>query len=318
MPTAPTATPATRRRQLYRLLGDLPSRRRPIRILERRSHGSMDGYEVEYILFEFNGREPVPAYYIRPAGRDGEPLPAVLYNHWHGGDYPLGKNGFIHGFAGHPGLRPWAAELAMQGIAGLCIDHWCFGERPSRQRGESAVAKEMLWRGQTLWGHMLYDSLRALDWLAAQPNIDATRLGTIGMSMGSTMAWWLAALDPRVAVCVDLCCLTEFNALIRAGHVDYHSLYYYVPGLLKQFTTGHINALIAPRPHLSLAGNLDELTPPDGLDQLDGELRTVYAAAGAPDNWKLFRQEIGHCETPDMRQEILAFLRQHLAQPQPR
>ena len=44
------------------------------------------------------------------------------------------------------------------------------------------------------------DALRGLDYLAARPEVDAARLGTLGLSMGSTMAWWLAALDERVRV----------------------------------------------------------------------------------------------------------------------
>ena len=29
------------------------------------------------------------------------------------------------------------------------------------------------------------------------------------------MAWWLAALDERITCCIDLCCLTDFEALIE-------------------------------------------------------------------------------------------------------
>jgi hypothetical protein len=127
------------------------------------------------------------------------------------------------------------------------------------------------------------------------------------------MAWWLAALDTRVKVCVDLCCLTDFEALIEARNLGGHGVYYYVPRLLKHFSTVQINALIAPRPHLALAGNLDPLTPPWGLDRTDTELRRAYSAAGAsPDSWRLIRQDVGHQETPEMRQEVVAFLRQWL------
>ncbi len=42
------------------------------------------------LTFDLNGKEPVPAYYLRPAAApDDEPLPAVLYNHWHGGEIRL-------------------------------------------------------------------------------------------------------------------------------------------------------------------------------------------------------------------------------------
>ncbi|HET8629795.1 MAG TPA: alpha/beta hydrolase family protein, partial [Thermomicrobiales bacterium] len=173
---------------------------------------------------------------------------------------------------------------------------------------ESELFKEMLWRGQVLWGLMVYDSLRAIDYLATRADVDLGRLATLGLSMGSTMAWWVAALDERVAVCVDLCCLTDFQALLETRGLDGHGIYYYVPGLLKHFGTADINALIAPRPHLSLAGNFDRLTPPAGLERIDQALRRVYADLGSPDAWQLLRYDCGHFETAAMRAAVLAFL----------
>ena len=126
------------------------------------------------------------------------------------------------------------------------------------------------------------------------------------------MAWWVAALDTRIKVCVDICCLTDFQALIDTRGLDGHGIYYYVPGLLKHFTTAQVNALIAPRPHLSLAGNYDPLTPPGGLDRIDAELQNVYETEGAPEAWKLVRCATGHFETAAMRVEILSFLEQRL------
>ena len=66
-----------------------------------------------------------------------------------------------------------------------------------------------------------------------------------------------AALDERVKVCVDICCLTDFQALIETRGLDGHGIYYYVPGLLKHFTTAQINALICPRALQIQAGNKD-------------------------------------------------------------
>ena len=59
------------------------------------------------------------------------------------------------------------------------------------------------------------------------------------------MAWWTAALDERVKVCVDLCCLTDFQALIDDKGLSRHGMYYYVPALLNHFTAAQINELIA-------------------------------------------------------------------------
>ena len=130
--------------------------------------------------------------------------------------------------------------------------------------------------------------------------------------MGSTLAWWTAALDERVKVCVDICCLTDFQTLIETNGLAGHGLYYYVPALLKHFTTADINALTAPRPHLALAGERDTLTPVAGLERIDRALRKVYADVGAPDAWQLKRYDTGHGETAAMRRDALLFLEQWL------
>ncbi len=296
-----------RRKQLYDLLGDLPDRGRPIsatKLAEERR----EAYILETLLLDLNGLEAVPAYFVRPLDGTGR-RPAVLYNHAHGMDYELGKNELL---LGRDALHdpPYAEVLAGKGYAALCFDAWGFGER--RGRSESEIFKEMLWSGQVMWGMMVYDSLRAIDYLVSRLDVDPGRLGTLGLSMGSTMAWWVAALDTRIKVCVDLCCLTDFQALIETRGLDGHGIYYYVPGLLKQFTTAQINALIAPRPHLSLAGEFDPLTPPAGLDRIDAELRGVYQREGAPEAWRLSRYRIGHFETAAMRVETLSFLERWL------
>ena len=295
-----------RRDQLYALLGELPLRNRPISI-QQLSQTERDGYLLETLLLDLNGVEPVPAYFVRP--KTGGPFPTILYNHAHGGDYVLGKRELLDGRAALQ-APPYAVELTQQGYAALCIDAWGFGER--RGRSESEIFKEMLWHGQVLWGMMVYDSLRAVDYLVSRSDVDARRIGTLGLSMGSTMAWWLAALDPRIKVCVDLCCLTDYQALIDSRGLDGHGIYYYVPGLLKHFSAAAINALIAPRPHLSLAGDYDPLTPPAGLDRIDAHLRQVYAEQGAAACWSLQRYPIGHFETAAMRAAVVAFLKQWL------
>jgi len=293
-----------RRRELYYLLGDLPDRSSPIsvrKIIEE----ERDGYVLETLILDLNGIEHVPAYFVHPKDYEGE-LPTILYNHAHGRDYMLGKDEML---VGRPELHipPYAVELTRSGYAALCFDAWGFGER--RGRSESEIFKQMLWEGKVMWGMMVFDSLRAIDYLLSRSDVDERRLGTLGLSMGSTMAWWVAALDTRINVCVDLCCLTDFNALIDTRGLDEHGVYYYVPSLLKHFTTAQINALIAPRYHLSLAGNYDPLTPAKGLESIDAELREVYEALDATQAWKLIRYNIGHLETAEMRAEVLSFLK---------
>jgi len=292
-----------RRDELYALLGDLPERNRPITCRTISVEDTAD-YTLETLRLDLNGIEPVPAFFVRPLGASG-PAPTVIYNHAHGGGYDIGKDEMTKprdGFQ-HP---PYAAALTACGYSALCIDHWAFGER--RGRRESEIFKEMLWRGQVMWGMMVFDSIRAVDYACGREEVDAERVATLGLSMGSTMAWWLAALDERVKVCIDLCCLTEFEALIETRGLDGHGIYYYVPRLLKHFSTAEINDLICPRAHLCLAGNYDGLTPPGGLDKVDEHLRATYEADGCAAAWEMVRYDQGHFENPDMRRRVIEFL----------
>ena len=299
--------PAARRAQLYGLLGDLPPRDRPI-MAETLSTEQRDGYVLEHLRLDLNGQQPVSALYARPANATGR-IPVVLYNHAHGGNYKLGKDELLKGCP--PFITtPYVDDLVGRGWAVLAIDHWLFGARSGRN--ETEVFKEMIWNGRVLWGQMMYDNLRAVDYLASRADVDATRIATIGLSMGSTLAWWTAALDERIIACADLCCLTDFHALIDAKGVNGHGLYYYVPSLLKHFTTTDINALVIPRAHLSLAGLRDNLTPAAGLERVDADLTRLYADAGVPERWKLIREDVGHVETPTMRAAVLEFLERWL------
>lgn|SRR5690606_5264730 len=102
------------------------------------------------------------------------------------------------------------------------------------------------------------------------------------------------------------------TALIESRALDGHGVYFYVPSLLKHFTAAEINALIAPRPHLSLAGKYDRLVPASGLDRIEAFLRDVYAACERPHAWRLVRFGVGHVETHAMRRLAVDFLREWL------
>jgi dienelactone hydrolase len=306
-PAARAASKKKQRQALYQLLGKMPDRHRPmsVQVLSREETEEM---VIEKLLFDINGLEPVPAFFTKPKNSTG-PVPVVLFNHSHFGQYQVGKNEFLYGRQ-EMQSPPYALALARAGYAGLCLDSWGFGERHGAT--ELDIFKEMLWKGQVMWGMMVYDNLRALDYLETRADVDPKRIGTMGMSMGSTMAWWLAALDERIKVCVDLCCLTDFQTLVAERGLSRHGIYYYVPDLLNHFTTAQINALIAPRPHLGLAGRQDPLTPLAGLEKIDRELRDVYRREGAPEAWQLRLYDTGHLETPAMRADIMAFFKKWL------
>ena len=161
----------------------------------------------------------------------------------------------------------------------------------------------------------MFDEFRAMDYLASRPEVDPSRLGVTGMSMGATKAWWLAALDPRVRVCIDVCCLTDFEELIRTHGLKEHGIYYYVPRLLRHFQTAQINELIVPRPHLSVNGRLDPLTPPGGVQKVRDYLLPLYRKRGREQDCEISLFDCAHVELPEMRERILEWLDDYLVQP---
>ena len=300
----------SRRRKLWGLLGDLPwdHKAAPPKVVKTEKH---DGFTLERLVFDFNGIEPVPAILLIPEKRQKR-APGLLFIHWHGGMYDLGKEQLLLGVKVQP---PYAPVCAEKGIVTLAIDSWCFGERKRVANGgigEQDAFKEMLWRGRVLYGMMMFDEFRALDYLASRAEVDPKRLGSLGMSMGATKAWWLAALDPRVRLCVDVCCLTDFDELIRAGNLRGHGIYYYVPSLLRHFNTSTINELIVPRPRLSVNGRKDDLTPPEGVEKVRDYLLPLYGKYGKQDDCRIELFDCAHAELPEMRKIILDWLDRYL------
>src|SRR5450631_1253884 len=72
---------ATRRGELYGLLGDLPPRQRPMSA-RTLSVEERPGFVLEKLELDINGFEPVPAYFVKPKQLEGR-APAILFNHWH-------------------------------------------------------------------------------------------------------------------------------------------------------------------------------------------------------------------------------------------
>lgn len=301
-----------RRQELWRLLGDLPAPQTPTAKLIRTEQ--RDGYKLEYLVLDLNGIQPVPALMLIP-DNIRKPAPAMQYIHWHGGCFDKGKEELLDG---RHVLKPYAPVYAEKGIVALAIDSWCFGERRPYEnikdgpKGEADTFKEMLWHGRVLWGMMMFDEWQALNYLCGRPEVDPNRVGAFGISMGSTKAWWLAALDERIRCCIDLCCLTDYEALLAAKGLSLHGLYYYVPSLLKHFQTHEVNELIVPRPRLSLNGARDNLTPPEGVKRIRDHLYRLYNEHDRAEDCRIDLFDCGHEETTEMRRIVQSWLDKYL------
>ncbi|CAN1570269.1 Dienelactone hydrolase [Rhabdaerophilaceae bacterium] len=237
-------------------------------------------------------------------------LPALLCCHAHGLRYDIGAAEL---FSGRPALLdpPYGETLARQGYVAFAIDLSCFGAR--QNECESSASKRHLWQGRTMFGEMLEDLGGAIDFLTQHAGIDPERIGAFGISMGATLAFWLAALDQRVKVVAHLCCFADLAALVETGAHDLHGPYMTVPGLVQEFTTGQIAGLVAPRPQFAAMGALDALTPPAAVARAVADTRRAYEASGAPGRFQvLVGAETGHVETPQMREALLRFVASHL------
>ena len=291
-------------------LGDLPPRPSPPRV-RTISRELRPGYTLEKVALDNGLDGEVTALMLVPERRSG-PVPAILWLHsstpdktqviipkTNGGAMSLGET-FVR--AGYAVLAPdsyWHGDRAGTGPSGAS------GLGRSEQED---LFKVNLWFGRTLWGLFVRDDQVALDYLCSRPEVDASRIGATGMSMGSTRAWWLAAVDQRVAAVVAVACLTRYQNLITYGELRAHGVYYFVNGLLRHFDTEGVLALIAPRPFLALTGDLDAGSPADGVGALERSVAGTYHALAAGDHFRsILYPDVGHAYTPEMRAEMLAW-----------
>lgn len=322
------AAPATRaewesrrlqvRSELLALLGRLPPRPAvpSVKIVSREDRGD---YVVEKFRFDNLAGSVVPGYILIPKGAPAR-APAILYCHWHAGEYDLGKEELFK--SRHTPQAPGPA-FAKRGYVVLGIDASGFGERngtgpdgPTQRNNpaEETAAKFNLWVGRTFWGMLLRDDLMALDYLASRPEVDPRRIGVTGMSMGATRTWWLMALDERLRTGVAIACMTRYQNLIAHGSIHEHSIGYFVPGMLNHFDSEAVIALAAPRPILFQTGDRDAGSPIDGVQQIEAAVRPVYALYGKRDDFEsLVYPGLGHVYTAEMWSRTLAWMDVHLA-----
>lgn len=306
------------RSKIYDLLGDLPPLFTPQpRIVKTEPR---EGFTCRKIEFTNGLGDMVYGYLLMPDHPTGA---AVLYCHYHGGRYFLGKEELFHdpGFDGlWEGRTGRGVALAQAGYIVLAVDAYAFGERAGQNAEddgrdrENALFKRFLWEGRTLWGMIVYDDWLALNYLLSLPEVDPARAAITGASMGGSRATWLAALDERIKVVVPVVQYTRYQNLVAADGLNGHSIYYYVPGVFKAGVDMEaLTALTAPRPQLALVGNSDPLSPADGIALINDYTRTIYQLYQAEDRFvPRVYAGLGHAYTPEMFGELLAFLAQHL------
>lgn len=122
----------------------------------------------------------VPAEYFQPAGAG--PFPGVVVLHILGGDFPLSQT--------------VASTLARAKVAALFVKMPYYGERRSPQSPRRMISRNPTETAAGMTQAVL-DVRRAAAWLSSRPEVDTSRLGITGISLGGIMSALSAAGEPR-------------------------------------------------------------------------------------------------------------------------
>jgi hypothetical protein len=160
--------------------------------------------------------------------------------------------------------------------------------------------------GRLLMGERLWDLLRCVDYLESLPQVDQTRIGCAGLSLGGEMAMWLGAMDERIAATVSAGFLTNMDHMEQN-----HCMCWKFDGLRELVDYADIYCLIAPRPLQCQNGLLEppsQFYVPLARAAME-EVRTIYRDLDRPENVVLDVHPEGHViDLPG----LLYFLDKHL------
>jgi dienelactone hydrolase len=307
------ADKALDRTSLLQLLGAVPLAGPPLaaELVERADLGDVVREKVTYAV---ESGERVPAFILLPKAASTR-RPAILCHHQHGGEFQVGKDGPAG--LGSDSSQHYALELAHRGYVTLVFDALCFNERQDasgRLKGGDYERYEAMYRiteGKSLQGKYVWDARRALDYLETRPEVDASRLGMIGHSLGGQETLFTAAVDTRIRAAVSSCGFGSLRTLKR-DRIN-HNYALFVPALADQGDYGAVLALVAPRPFLVAARTEDPIFPKDGIEETVATARRAYVAVRATDRLGTFFEPGAHTFSPTMRAAAYAWLDRWLA-----
>ncbi|MBV8608714.1 MAG: DUF1080 domain-containing protein [Singulisphaera sp.] len=263
-------TRASIRRTVEDLLGDLPPRpEAPVMDPLRRE--MLEGIRVEHVRVHDGTRPAVRAIWVLPTHATADlRVPAVVFV----GD-PSQR---VEPLRPGPDGQPPALTMARRGFAVLWLEP---GPIVPWTENDASPGRA------TAWGMALRDDRIALDALLARPEIDRGRVGVAGVGWGGTHAWWLMALDERVACGVFVGGLTRIGDWRGPEGSGAPPLTPWVAKMLESFDTEAIIALCSPRPVELLAGDRDPSSPVAGLEVFETTGQRIDVLHGTPGNFHL-------------------------------
>ncbi len=251
------------------------------RIFDRIERG---GYSVEKVYFESYPGFFVTGNLYRPLGKTG-PFPGVLSPHGH----------WAYGRLQNTELCSVPARcitLARQGSVAFSYD--MVGYNDSRQVDHRFLGeREELWGFGSLGLH-LWNSIRAVDFLASLPDVDRQRVACTGASGGGTQTFLLAAVDDRVSVTAPV---NMISAHMQGGDVCENT-----PNLRVDTNNMEIGALTAPRPMILVSATGDWTK--DTLQVEYPAIRKIYQLMGAEDRITAVQVKAEHNYNKESREYV--------------
>jgi dienelactone hydrolase len=187
-----------------------------------------------------------------------------------------------------------AAELGMAAIAIEPMGFGCRRDPTARKHALTAsscqpAAGAALLLGGTMIGWRVFDIMRVVDWIGTRKDLDAKRVGCMGISGGGTCTLFAAALDTRLQMAFVSGYLNTFRDSILSLS---HCIDNYVPGILNWAEQYDVAGLIAPRPFFAESGMKDNIFPVAAARESFAKVRKVYEVFGAA-------ERIGHEVHPE-------------------
>jgi hypothetical protein len=298
------------RRKALTLIGGLPGERTP---LNARVTGTVAraGYRIDKLIFESLPGIHVTALVYVPDG-PAERRPAVLLACGHS---PEGK--------AFPPYQEIATRLARRGYVVLCWDPVGQGERSQfwdRTRGRSrynlvcgehaVLGNFATIAGTSLVRYMVWDGMRAADYLLSRDDVDGSRLAITGTSGGGTQSTWIGALDTRIGAVLPSCFPTALpmrmaNRIFEDPDSDPEQD---PPGLVGE-GIDHAGLLLLAYPRaLHVSAAVLDFFPIEGTRKAMREVASLYRRFGHGDRVALSEGYHKHQYSAENQARAFAFL----------
>ena len=287
-------------RQLTEAVGGFPEKKCPLKPTVTRKTDRGD-YTVEALYFYSRPNWPVSAALYLPKGIEG-PLPAIMVVHGHAFTQ---KAASVY--------QKVAIHYVKNGYAVLAVDFVGGGDRLA-QKHES---RYLFAAGHTVQAIMVWDNMRAVDYLTSRPEIDGKRIGITGSSGGGNQTAFTTVFDERIAASAPVNAVTMFDEHMALG-CDYYCPCEIIPGLWKIAEYSDLVATVAPRPLLLVSAMKDRLFPIKGVREVYYKAREVYGAFDAADSIDMAEDYGPHSYSSAARAAILQWFDKHLKGVEPR